>query len=499
MKELREREAKLVAGPEFALPDLSAPVDGVSSRPLAPQDLDAVYYDTRDLRLARWGITVRHRTGDGDGWTVKLPDGEDGPALVRRELSFPGPPTVIPPDAGAMVLAYSRSEPLAPVARLRTRRSGVELLDAEGLRVAEVVDDDVSVYDGDRLAGRFRELEVELDPQAGIDLLPPLVDALQQAGAGPTGQMPKLVRALGDRASEPPELVAGDLSRRSTVADIVRQAVTAATIRIIRHDPGVRIGDDLEDVHQARVGARRLRSDLQTFRSVLEPAWVERLRTELAWLGAELGAVRDADVLLERLRRQADALPDRDAPGVAALVRRLAHQREAARASLLDALASDRYVLLLDLLVAGSLAPATLPEAGAPAREALPALVAGPWRKLRRAVGDLGEDPPDDDLHAVRIRAKRCRYAAEAAAPVIGKPARRFAAAVSDLQTVLGDHQDAVVAESWLREAATTRTIPKLVAGELIALQRVEADACRQAWRLAWKQADKKRLREWLP
>lgn len=498
MKDVREREAKLAAGLDFALPDLSAVVDGSSSRPMAPRDLDAAYYDTRDLRLARWGITVRHRTGDGDGWTVKLPEGDDGPALVRRELTFPGPAGTVPAEVAAMVLAYTRSEPLVPAARLCTRRTGVEILDAEGLRVAEVVDDEVSVYDGTLLAGRFRELEVELDPVADAEALPPLVAALEQAGAGPTDQVPKLVRALGHRAVEPPELVAAGLPKEATVADVVRHAVTASTVRILRHDAGVRIGDDPEDVHQARVGARRLRSDLQTFRSVLDPAWVDEVRGELRWLGTELGAVRDADVLLERLRRQADSLPDRDAAGVAALVRRLAHQREAARASLLEAMSGDRYLRLIDLLVAGSLAPATLPEAEAGAAKALPGLAARPWKKLKRAVDDLPDEPPDDDLHAVRIRAKRSRYASEAVAPVVGKPARRLAAAVADLQTVLGDHQDAVVAEAWLREAAKGSTIPKLVAGELIALQRVEAANCRKAWPRVWKRAGKKRLRTWL-
>ncbi len=499
MTATREREAKLTAWLGFSLPDLSSVVEGVSVRPVTARNLDAVYYDTGDLRLARWGITVRHRAGDGDGWTVKLPDGDDGPGLVRRELTFAGPPTAIPQEASALVRAYTRSEPLVPIARLRTRRQGVELLDAEGLPVAQVVDDEVSVYDGRRLASRFRELEVELDGQAPAELLPPLVAALREAGAGTTEQVPKLVRALGARASDPPELVALELSGESTVADVVRSALTASTVRILRHDPGIRIGDDPEDVHQARVGARRMRSDLQTFASVLEPEWVGHVRTELRWLGEILGGVRDADVLLERLRRQARSLSEHDAPGVAALVRLLAQQREVARQCLLDALAGDRYVTVLDVLVAGAKSPPTLADGDAPAVEVLPALAARPWKKLKRSVQALDDDPPDDDLHAVRIRAKRSRYAAEAVAPVIGKPARRFADAVAELQTVLGDHQDAVVAESWLREAATTSDIPKLVTGELIALQRVEAAACRQAWREAWKRARKKRLRRWMP
>jgi len=528
VRPVREREAKLTAEPGFDLPDLSPAIHGMSCRPLPPRDLDALYYDTRDLRLALWGITVRHRTGEGqsEGWTVKLPDGDDGPALVRRELAFPGEATTVPSEVSAMVVAYTRSEPLIPVARLHTRRKGVELLDGEGRRAAEVVDDEVSVHDGDAAAGRrgqnaaaglrdqnaaagrrgqnaaltaFRELEVELGPEAPADLLPSVVAALTRAGAETGDQLPKLVRALGPRASGPPELVMGEVSGRSTVAEVVRNAMVASTTRIIRHDPGVRIGDDAEEVHQARVGARRLRSDLQTFRTMLDPEWVEVVRSELRWLGGVLGAVRDADVLLERLRRHTELLPESDAPGVAALVRRLAEQREAARAALLEALSCDRYIRLLDVLVDGSTSPPTRPDAEAAAAEALPALAARPWRKLKRAVAELPDDPPDDALHAVRIRAKRCRYAAEAVAPVIGRPARRFAAAVADLQTVLGDHQDAVVAEGWLRRAAAAGAVPELVAGQLITLQRTEAEASRQACRPAWKRAADKRLRRWLP
>ena len=95
-----------------------------------------------------------------------------------------------------------------------------------------------------------------------------------------------------------------------------------------------------------------------------------------------------------------------------------------------------------------------------------------PWKKLRAAVNDLGEDPPDEELHAVRIRAKRCRYAAEAVAPAVGKPAKQFAAAVEQVQEVLGEHQDAVVAGQWLRTHAADgggRVERAFVAGELAA------------------------------
>jgi CHAD domain-containing protein len=500
MKAIREREAKLGAWAGFTLPDLTGVIEGVTVRLLPDRKLDAVYFDTADLRLARWGASLRYRTGDGTGWTVKLADGDDGPALVRRELTFQGTAAaVVPPEVAGLVRAYVRSARLVVAARLRTVRRGMELLDEEGLRLAEVVDDEVSVYEGRKLASRFRELEVELEEGASGALLEAVVAALHRAGAGPVEPIPKVVRALGTRARERAELVEETPGDDATAGDVVRAAIAASVIRILRHDAGVRIGDDPEDVHQARVGTRRLRSDLQTFESLLDPDWLGALVVELKWLGGLLGSVRDADVLLERLRRQAATLAPDDAPGAASIVRRLAQQREVARATLLDAMAGPRYVALLDRLVAAAQAPVLLPEADAKATEVLPALVLKPWRRLVHAVKVLDDPPPDEQLHAVRIRAKRVRYAVEAVAPVVGRKAKRLASTVAELQGVLGDHQDAVVAEAWLREAAADEGVSPLVVGELIAIERVEAEACRQAWRASWHRASQPQLRKWLP
>ena len=500
MKATREREAKLGAWAGFVLPDLTGVLDGVTVRALPERRLDAVYYDTADLRLARWGASLRYRAGDGTGWTVKLADGDDGPALVRRELTFQGKASsTVPAEVAGLVRAYARSAPLVPAARLRTRRRGVELLDTEGLRLAEVVDDEVSVYEGRRLASRFRELEVELEAGASGALLQAVIAVLHQAGAGAVEPIPKVVRALGARASERAELVEAKPGDDATAGDVVRAAMAASVIRILRHDAGVRIGDDPEDVHQARVGARRLRSDLQTFESLLDPEWLAELVGELRWLGGALGAVRDADVLLDRLRRQAASLDPADAPGAASLVRRLVQQREVAQAELLEAMSGPRYVEVLDRLVLAAQNPVLLPEADGKATEVLPALVLRPWKKLAKAVKELDDPPPDEQLHAVRIKAKRCRYAVEAVASVVGKEAKRMGSAVAGLQGILGDHQDAVVAEGWLREAARSPGVSKLVAGELIALQRVEAEEHRQAWWAAWREARDPKLRKWLP
>src|SRR5205814_407167 len=159
---------------------------------------------------------------------------------------------------------------------------------------------------------------------------------------------PKVVRALGPRALEP---LPGGVSRvgaDSTMGEVVRAAVGHALARIVGHDPGVRLGDDPEDVHQARVGTRRLRSDLRTFRPLLDAGWVAGVREEAGWYAGLLGEVRDSEVLIERLEHQALTLPKEDAAAVAPIVARLAKEREAARGRLLEGMDGPRYIALLD-------------------------------------------------------------------------------------------------------------------------------------------------------
>jgi len=499
MRQVAEREVKLGAWGGFRLPDLNGVVDGVTAGPTTTRTLTAAYYDTADLRLARWGITVRHRDADGSGWTVKLPEGDGGPALVRREVSFEGGAARIPARVLDLLRAYVRHTPLQGVARLRTHRTAVELLDTEGRPVAEVVDDEVSVLHGARMTARFREVEVEVEDTAPSELLDAVVYRLRQAGTGKPDPTPKLVRALGARALEPPELAPGEVDGGSSTLDAVRSALTGSVARMLAHDPGVRIGEHPKDVHQLRVGTRRLRSDLRTFRPVLDEEWLQPLREELKWLAHELGQVRDADVLEARLRRQGTELPAADAAGLIPLLGRLAAEREVARAQVRDAMASDRYTDLFEGLVSGVPAPPVVRDGDTPARDTLAELVNRPWKHLRKAVDELAPDPEGDDLHQVRILSKRVRYAAEAAAPVAGGKAGKFAEAVAGVQGVLGDLQDASVAEDWLRRAARDAPAPQaLVAGELISVQRAEAAASREAWPAAWAQVNRKKLRAWL-
>jgi CHAD domain-containing protein len=499
-----EREVKLAAWGGFTIPPLDDVAPDITVEQLKAKKLDATYYDTKDLRLARAGVSLRHRVGDDPPWTVKLPDGDGGPVMNRREIPFDGPAAAIPADAALLVRAYARSEPLVPVARLKTERTRIGL-SAEGQLVGEIADDEVSVYHGRRLASRFREVEVEVEEAAPDGLLEAVVECLRAVGAGAPDPTPKVVRALGPRALEPLPGAVTAVRSDSTMGEVVQAAVANALARIVAHDPGVRLGDDAEDVHQARVGTRRLRSDLRTFRPLLDPDWVAGLREEAGWYAALLGAVRDTEVLMERLEHQAATLPKDDAAAVKPVVTRLAREREKARVHVIEAMDSPRYVALLDRLTEAAGDPQFAAADGGqgarqPAADALPALVRRPWRRLNKAVKALPEVPADEQLHAVRILAKHTRYAAEAAAGVIGKQATAFAKQMAAVQTVLGDHQDACVMEDWLRRTGLkTRSMKEaMLIGQLIGLQRAEAHAKRAIWPEVWARASDPALRGWL-
>ena len=487
---------KLGAGPAFHLPDLTGVADGVTVTPPEAARLETVYYDTPDLRLARWGVSLRYRAGEG--WTLKLAATTEEGLLERDEITFQGGPKKPPAAAVALVRAYVRKSELVPVARLSTLRRRVQLIGADGIRVADVVDDEVSVRDGRRVAARFREIEVEVAGSNGnAAILAPAIERLRAAGAGAPDPTPKHIRALGPRAMEPPEVAPMPVRPDAPARDVIRSVLADAVTSILRHDPLVRTSRDPEAVHQARVATRKLRSHLRTFAPLLEPDWTEPLRSELGWLAMALGAVRDREVLLERLRERAKSLPPTDSRSAASLLSLLELEIDSLRKKLHSELDSQRYIDLLESLVAAAHSPVCTLDADQPASQVLPPLATGPWRRLRGAVRQLPEQPTDPELHRIRILAKRARYAAEAVAPVVGEGATAFARAAAKLQTILGEHQDSVTAQAWLRAARVTGR-RAFVAGELIAMEHLAAQQAREQWPKVWKALDRKRLRKWM-
>ena len=501
-----EREAKVSVWPGFRVPDLHASVPWVVTGDPVEQVLDARYLDAEDLRLLRMGITFRHRTGEGDPegrWTLKLPAASEGVMLDRLELEEPGPPGPPPEHLAALVKGLLRGAALVQVAHLQTHRTVLPITDQAERPLGLLSDDVVSALDDDRVGLRFREIEVEAVAGAPDSVVTSVVDTLRKAGAGEADHVPKLARALGPRALAPGDPDVGPVGKDATTLAVFQSAVASAVRRLLVHDPVVRLDAGDEGVHQARVATRRLRSDLRTFRPLLdapdEPPALAPLLEELRWLGGLLGAVRDADVLGQRLREVVRDLDDPDEEAAQGLLDRLAAERAPLLDELHAAFDSDRYVRLVQALVELALDPPPIDRADAPARSTMPELAAIPWDHLVRRVGRLGHEPPDEELHRVRILAKRARYAAEAAAAVI-PAAGRHASAIAELQSVLGDHQDAVVAEAWLRRAVAGGADgpESFTAGLLVTMEREQAARYRRRWRAAWKQASRRKLTSWL-
>ena len=454
IKETVEREVKLRAGDAFRLPELGGEA-------IEPRRFVSTYHDTADHRLARRGITLRHRVENRKGmWQLKLPHGN-----ARLELEEPGAPTKPPEALSALLAGHLRGVPLLPIVRLRTHREGVR---ADG---AEVVHDTVAVLDHQRVTRSFEELEVEL-LDGDEKTLRRLERALRRAGAADGETRPKVFQAL-DLEFEPEPPGSGD---GTSAPAVLRARLREQAEELLAHDAGTRLGTNSEALHQFRVATRRLRAFLRAGGDLLDQETTEPLRAELRWLGGALGPVRDLDVLIEHLASEVSTLGGDESEG-RKLVRTLDRSRRSARRRLLAALDSPRYFALLDAL--------EQPFATVADEPSLAEIHAAEHRKLKKAVNALTADSPDTELHAARIRVKRARYAAE----LVGdKP---YVSAAKRLQDVLGEHQDAVVAIEKIRNLAGRMPDAAVAAGRLIEREQERACRTRGAWRASWKQLAK--------
>jgi CHAD domain-containing protein len=468
-----EQERKLV-GPAEVL-------DALAGEPIEPRLFVSTYHDTADRRLARHGITLRRRLENGANvWQLKLPR-EAG----RLELEEPGGAGAVPERLRRLLSGILHGDELEEAVALQTRRTGKRTTVAGGTVEATV--DEVTRREGQRAEDGFTELELELvdgDPKALAEAERTLV----RAGAKASDQRPKVFRYLGlelDGTGQP--------DPGSSSIDHVRARIGAQYAEMLRHDPGARLGDDPEDLHDLRVAVRRLRALLRAADALLAPEWAGPLRDELKWLGGELGPARDADVLLEYLRGEAAEL-GQDEVAFAEVLQQLESERVSAHSRLRIALESDRYLALLASLEAAAEAP-HVRALDAP----LEGLAAREFGKLSKAVEALGPDPGDEALHAVRIRGKRARYAAELAEPAAGERARRFVRRAKAFQDVVGEHQDAVVAEERLRGLAPALSSSDAVlsAGRLIERQRARRLHARAEFPRAWRKLQRAGKRAW--
>jgi CHAD domain-containing protein len=450
VRETLERELKLSVGSDFTLPPL--PVEAT------PRDLRAVYYDTSDHRLASRGVTLRRRLEDGrDAWQLKLPAGRD-----RTEIECDADGPGIPAELARLVTAYVRGRELLPLAELHTVRRAIRVT-SDGKPAVEVVHDTVDVCSDGRVVRSFAEVEIEQLVDGAERLVGRLERQLRAAGARRSDGRPKVFQALDLPAAGG----AVRLERGAPAIEHVREYLLQQIDALVGGDPRTRRAEG-EGVHAMRVATRRLRSALNEARRLLDPTWVDELRAELEWLGAALGEVRDADVFAAYVEQAAEKLGPGAAPGGSELVALIVERSQDARSRLAEVLDSARYLALLDRLDAIRVSLPVTPE-----RVSLHRTLERAARRVRRRTRGISSSPSDRDLHRLRLAAKRARYAGELAQRAVGTPARRLAERAADLQSVLGDHQDAVVAEVRLESiAADASPAGAYVAGRLVERQR---------------------------
>ncbi|MDT4910960.1 MAG: hypothetical protein QOC66_88 [Pseudonocardiales bacterium] len=449
----RERELKFDVGDGWELPNVAALVPTGGSVTRRSVSLDSTYYDTDDHALRAYRVTLRRRTGDEDeGWQLKVPAGD-----ARTEIRLPLGTRAVPAALRQLTTGLHAGASLRPVARVQTDRQVHLILATDGTPLAELaVDDVIATGMGETaIVSTWREVEVELK-DGDEALLKSAAKTLRKSGASPSESGSKLARALGGSSIRIP-------SPQKSVLDVVRGYLAAQHDAIVTGDLELRNEQDV--VHVTRVATRRYRSVLHVFADLFDADRAASLDTELKWYAGVLGAVRDLQVMGNELRTELHALPHELVlgPVSARLEQTLSHELAGARRKLAAAMGGRRYLALLRELRAWTEAPpvAAKDKPASRLEKYVNKAEAKVSERLQRAADLEDNDRTNEAFHRARKAAKRSRYTAELAAPVMGKRANASAKQAKKLQTKLGHRQDAVMAVAFLRRlGAVAGTTP---------------------------------------
>ncbi len=268
---------------------------------------------------------------------------------------------------------------------------------------------------------------------------------------------------IWQEADEPPAV--------RTVSDLLTDALAAAARAYVAREKG----REEEDLHQARVSLRRIRSHLRTFRTVVDPVWASAVRVELGWFGGLLGDVRNFDVMADRIKKRAD--DSEDLVGYKELLAAVDHGRATALGKLAEAHELPRYQSVLRQIDALANRQVRLSTGGSEeAASACRRIMRRPFKAVRGAAKIAGRSPTETHLHVLRIRSKELRYASEISAEVIGASASRLARSAQRVQDRLGEHRDALSTAAFARHAAIEHPSCAYAAGQLVIVERLTAE-----------------------
>jgi CHAD domain-containing protein len=437
--------------------------------------------DTADRRLLRAGLILRLRDGD-PARAARLTRLATARALPDDADDLVQPPPLDQGPVGIRVRSLVGARPLETIATVVVRRC--VLRDAGTGHALEVRLDEMRA--ADRAVSRLTIAEAGMEA-AGLDALEEALRAPCALQAAPPflEAAPHLV---GERLPPEPDLGAELIDASPSVAMLAYASLRREARAFLRCEPGVRLGDDPEAVHDMRVAGRRMRAGLDLFAAHL-PKRAQALRREIGWWGRLLGAVRDLDVQIAQLASWRAEGAGAGEASFDAIERVLLRKREAARQRMLRSLDAGRYdrfvARLSSFLRAG---PRFRPAIGRrPAREEAYALIAERYRDVRKAGDALRRSSAPAEFHRLRIACKRLRYALEFHRPLYDGEAAAMIATLTSLQTLLGEHQDAWIAIGQLQALASARrrSVPPqalFLMGSIAARCERRADKLRKAF-----------------
>ena len=481
---------------------------GLTLTPATTRVLLDEYLDTKDwaFHRASFALRLREANGSAEATLKGFGDQSDGP-YRRREINEPL-------DAAAMGELLAATGPVARRVRavvgagelrglfsLRTERSTFDVhANGTARPVAEVALDATEVANAGGTPLALSRIELELaDPDAlgAVEQLATALGSVEGFERASDSKFAVGLAATGQSPSAPPELGQTRVRPDSTLGEVAYAALRRQFGRFLGNEPGTRLGEDIEALHDMRVATRRLRTALSVFDAAL-PAPVGLLRPEFGWVADALGEVRDLDVQIEWLSGEAEALPG---PGedsaLTPLIDILGVRREEARSRMLGALDSARFATLVEGATAMLREGATTSAGTTPAVDVAPALLRKRWRRYRRLAEGLDAEASEDAYHDTRIRAKRIRYATEFTAGLYGDAAADFTAALKRAQNDLGRYQDAAIAMDLLERTAAAQPLPRHTAFAMGRLAEREREVVRsvvhgfprthQRLRLEWR------------
>ena len=455
----------LVPSEGVSLADIDALLTGpLGCRRLAAGRIVRTFYDTFDGRFYRAGLVVEHELLDGRAWLRVRRLGETV-ALVQAALAQAPLVQVAGPVSG---LADSRvRQILAPAAAGRAlmalvrtegeqlRYSTIDRLEKANVRVS-VMAVEAQLIPGTGNPRYLLEPVVTFSPVRGHDAsFAALVQAVELR-LGPRPAADPLLRASGvvglALGVDPSDRAVALLPQASAFSACVGLLARAAEV-LEANSPGLVNQLDEEFLHDIRVTLRATRAVVRAARGVLDPSCGEQLAQELTALMDLTSPVRDLDVL--RAAWAGD-------PALAPLLEVLAQDHEECLRALLDAVRGVAWVELLAHLRAPRPAPSGQElTASGWAATVLPVELRRLHRAARRAdraqepaQGSAASGAEEDPLHRTRKQAKRLRYLLDAFDSLYpGQQLDGLRRALKTVQTVLGDYQDATVADDAIAQA----------------------------------------------